>query len=250
MSGVSGHVALITGGSRGIGRGISLRLARGGSKIVINYYQNENAAQETLEQIRSLGGEGIAFRADVSKKDQVKRMFEYIQENIGLVDILVNNAGEGQLRSKSTTTIDEEMWDRLYQVNIKGVFLCCAHALPMMIEKQWGRIINISSTAAITGGSSGSHYAATKGAIIPYSKALARDYASQGITVNVVAPGKIETDLFHATTTPEAIPQLIKKIPVGRLGRPDDIAESVFFFASEEAGFVTGQVMIVAGGYA
>jgi len=151
MSGVSGHVALITGGSRGIGRGISLRLARGGSKIVINYYQNENAAQETLEQIRSLGGEGIAFRADVSKKDQVKRMFEYIQENIGLVDILVNNAGEGQLRSKSTTTIDEEMWDRLYQVNMKGVFLCCAHALPMMIEKHWGIIINISSTAAITG---------------------------------------------------------------------------------------------------
>ena len=250
MPGISGHVALITGGSRGIGRGISLRLAHGGAKIVINYYQNENAAQETLEQIRSLGGEGIAFRADVSKKDQVKRMFEYIQENIGLVDILVNNAGEGQLRSKSTTTIDEEMWDRLYQVNMKGVFLCCAHALPMMIEKHWGRIINISSTAAITGGSSGSHYAATKGAIIPYSKALARDYASSKITVNVVAPGKIETDLFHATITPEAIPQLVKKIPVGRLGRPDDIAESVFFFASEEAGFVTGQVMIVAGGYA
>lgn len=250
MPGVSGHVALITGGSRGIGRGISLRLARGGAKVAINYYQNENAAQQTLDQIRSLGGEGIVFRADVSKKDEVNMMFEYVQKKIGLVDILVNNAGEGQLYSKSTTTIDEEMWDRLYQVNMKGVFLCCAHALPMMIEKQWGRIINISSTAAITGGSSGSHYAATKGAIIPFSKSLARDYASNGITVNVVAPGKIETDLFHATITPEAIPQLIKRIPVGRLGHPEDIAESVFFFASEEAGFVTGQVMVVAGGYA
>lgn len=250
MPGVSGHVALITGGSRGIGRGISLRLARGGVKIVVNYYQNENAAQETLDQIRSLGVEGISIRADVSKKDEVKMMFENIQEKIGHVDILVNNAGEGQLKNQSTTIIDEEMWDRLYQVNMKGIFLCCAHALPMMVKKQWGRIINISSTAAITGGSSGSHYAATKGAIIPFSKSLAREYAPHGITVNVVAPGKIETDLFHATITPEDIPQLVTRIPVGRLGRPEDVAESVFFFASEEAGFVTGQVMVVAGGYA
>ena len=155
MPGVSGHVALITGGSRGIGRGISLRLARGGVKIVVNYYQNENAAQETLDQIRSLGVEGISIRADVSKKDEVKMMFENIQEKIGDVDILVNNAGEGQLKSQSTTIIDEEMWDRLYQVNMKGIFLCCAHALPMMVKKQWGRIINISSTAAILGGLQG-----------------------------------------------------------------------------------------------
>jgi len=250
MPSVNGNIALITGGSRGIGKGIALRLAQGGAKIAINYHQNEKAARETLDQIHSLGGEGIILQADVSKKGEVDKMFEFIQKNMGLVDILVNNAGEGQLRSQSSTDINEDMWDRLYQVNLKGVFLCCAYALPMMIRKKWGIIINISSTAGLTGGSSGAHYAAMKGAIIPYSKALAREYAPSVVTVNVVAPGKIETDLFHATITPEAIPQLVKKIPVGRLGRPEDIAESVFFFASEEAGFITGQVMVVAGGYA
>jgi len=135
MPSVNGHIALITGGSRGIGKGIALRLAQGGAKIAINYHQNEKAARETLDQIHSLGGEGIILQADVSKKDEVDKMFEFIQKNMGLVDILVNNAGEGQLRSQSSTDINEDMWDRLYQVNLKGVFLCCAYALPMMIRK-------------------------------------------------------------------------------------------------------------------
>jgi len=250
MPGVNNHTALVTGGSRGIGRGIALRLAQGGANVVINYHRNERAAQETLDQIQSLGGRGLAFRADVSNKTEVESLFQFIQGIYGTVDILVNNAGEGQLRNQSATVIDEDLWDRLYQVNMKGVFLCCAYALPIMIKNSWGRIINISSTSGITGGTSGSHYAASKGAVVSYSKALAREYASSGITVNVVAPGKIETDLFHATITPEDIPKLVRKIPIGRLGRPEDIAESVAYFASEEAGFVTGQLLVIAGGYA
>ena len=249
MPGVEGHIALVTGGSRGIGRGIALRMARGGAKVIVNYHQNEKSAQETLQKIRVIGGEGIVFRADVSKRTEVEAMVKFIKNTYGLVDILINNAGEGQLRSKLATEIDEDLWDRLYQINMKAIFLCCASILPMMIQKSWGRIVNISSTSGITGGTSGSHYAATKGAIISYSKALAREYALNGITVNVVAPGKIETDLFHTATPTEEIPQILQKIPVGRLGRPEDIAESVVYFASEEAGFVTGQILVIAGGY-
>lgn len=243
------RVVLVTGGSRGIGRGIALGFAPFGVRLVVHYHTKEKEAQEVAEKAQSLGAKVLLVQGDVSSRSEVERIFETIKKHFGPVDILVNNAAMAQLEDQDPLSINEALWDRLYAVNVRGVFLTCALALQGMIAKKWGRIINISSTAALTGGTSGAHYAATKGALIPYSKALARAYASHGITVNVVAPGKIETELFHAATPSEEIPKVIERIPARRLGTPQDVAHAVLYFASEEASFVTGQVLVVSGGY-
>jgi len=243
------RVILITGGSRGIGRGIALRFAPFGVRLAVHYHTKEKEAQEVAEKAQSLGAEVLLVQGDISSRPEVERIFEIIKKRFGPVDILVNNAAVAQLEDRDPLSINEALWDRLYAVNVKGVFLTCALALRDMIARKWGRIINISSTAALTGGTSGAHYAATKGALIPYSKALARAYAPYGVTVNVVAPGKIGTELFYAATPPEEIPGVIEKIPARRLGTPEDVAQAVLYFASEEASFVTGQVLVVSGGY-
>ncbi|MGQ9623012.1 MAG: SDR family NAD(P)-dependent oxidoreductase [Candidatus Caldatribacteriaceae bacterium] len=243
------RVVLITGGSRGIGRGIALCFAPFGVRLVVHYHTKEKEAQEVAEKAQSLGAEVLLVQGDISLRSEVERIFEIIKKRLGPVDILVNNAAVAQLEDQDPLSLNEALWDRLYAVNVKGVFFTCVLALQDMIPRGWGRIINIASTAALTGGTSGAHYAATKGALIPYSKFLARAYASRGITVNVVAPGKIETELFHATTPPEEIPRVIERIPARRLGTPEDVAQAVLYFASEEASFVTGQVLVVSGGY-
>jgi NAD(P)-dependent dehydrogenase (short-subunit alcohol dehydrogenase family) len=161
----------------------------------------------------------------------------------------VNNAAITDYNYCSAWTLKEETWDRMYQVNLKGVFLCSVEAIPDMIAHHWGRIINISSTSGITGGTSGIHYAATKGGVNALSKALANEVASFGITVNVVAPSKIDTDMFQRAVNPEKRNDVIERIPVKRLGRPEDIAEAVAYFASEEASYTTGQILVVSGGY-
>lgn len=245
----SHRVVLVTGASRGIGRGIALAFAPFGVRLVVHYHTREKEAQEVAERARESGATVLLVQGDVSLRADVERMFQEIERQFGPVDILVNNAAFAQISDPNPLSLNEALWDRLYAVNMKGVFLTCALALPRMMEKRWGRIINIASTAGLTGGTSGAHYAATKGALIPYSKALARTFAPYGITVNVVAPGKIATELFYEATPQEDIPSVVAKIPAGRLGTPEDVAQAVLYFASEEAEFVTGQVLVVSGGY-
>ncbi|MDK2897752.1 MAG: 3-oxoacyl-[acyl-carrier protein] reductase [Candidatus Atribacteria bacterium] len=249
MAGLSKHLALVTGGSRGIGRSIALSLARAGARVAVNYLANEKAAEQVVAEINHLGSQAVAVRGDVSQKEEVAEMVEQIHRILGAIDILVNNAGIGDPYYQDVVSVKEELWDKIQAVNLKGTFLVCQSVLPDMLSKKWGRIVNISSTSGITGGTSGVHYAAAKGGVIAFSKALAQELAPAGITVNVVAPSKIDTDLFHLVTPPGKEEEVIKKIPVGRLGTPQDVAEAVLFFAREEASFVTGQTLVVSGGY-
>ena len=247
MGKLSFHTALVTGGSRGIGRAIALSLARAGARVAVNYLQNEEAAQEVVEEIESSGSMAIKVKGDVSQKKEVEKMIEQIHQKLGMIDILVNNAGIGDLYYSSALSIVEETWDKILAVNLRGTFLVSQAVLPDMINKKWGRIINISSTSGITGGTSGAHYAAAKGGVIALSKALSQEFAPYGITVNVVAPSKIDTDLLRSVTPPGKEKEVIKKIPVGRLGTPQDVAEAVLFFSREEASFITGQFLVVSG---
>lgn len=249
MGDLHGHIALVTGGTRGIGRSIAQRLARDGASIGIVGVREGKNLEDGAKQLEASGVQCIGLRADVSNHDQVKRIFSQMKERLGPVDILVNSAAIADYHYSSAWTLKEETWDRMYQVNLKGVFLCCVESISDMIDNHWGRIINISSTSGISGGTSGIHYAAAKGGVNALSKALASEVASYGITVNVVAPSKIDTDMFRNAVEPEKRKNVIEKIPVGRLGRPEDIAEAVAYFASEEAGYTTGQILVVSGGY-
>jgi NAD(P)-dependent dehydrogenase (short-subunit alcohol dehydrogenase family) len=249
MGSLAGHVALVTGGTRGIGRAIALRLAREGASLAIVGRSGGSALEIAKEQIVNLGVACFGMRADVSERKQVEELFARAAASLGTVDILVNNAAVSDPAYTSGWELREEEWDRMCGVNLKGVFLCCAAAVPGMIEKGWGRIINISSTSGISGGTSGIHYAATKGGVNALSKALAHEVAARGVTVNVVAPSKIDTDMFRSVVDPDKRQDVIDKIPVNRLGRPEDIAEAVAYFAREEAGYTTGQVLVVSGGY-
>ena len=243
------HIALVTGGTRGIGRAIALRLASEGAGVVIVGAGGGPHGGEVLKEVSQLGVPAMALRVDVSDREQVSRMVDQVKGELGVIDIVVNNAGVFDYNYTSAWTLAEEDWDEMYRVNLKGVYLCCAAVLPDMIESGWGRIINISSTSGISGGTSGIHYAATKGGVIALSLALSKETASHGITVNVVAPSKIDTDMFRTSVKPDERQGVVDKIPVGRIGQPEDIAEAVVYFAGEEAGYVTGQTLVVSGGY-
>lgn len=249
MAELSKHLALVTGSSRGIGRSIALSLARAGARVVVNYLENEKAAEQVVTEINRLGSQAMAVRGDVSQKEEVEAMISRVHRVLGAVDILVNNAGTGDPDYQGVVSVKEEWWDKIQAVNLKGTFLLCQAVLPDMLDRKWGRVINISSTSGITGGTSGVHYAAAKGGVIAFSKALAKELAPLGVTVNVVAPSKIDTDLFRLVTPPDKEQEVIKQIPVGRLGTPQDVAEAVLFFAREEASFITGQTLVVSGGY-
>ena len=247
MGKLEGHTALVTGSTRGIGRAIALRLALDGASIGI--VGRKSGGEEVAGQVQALGADALFVQADVSKGVEVERMVEKVGAYLGPVDILVNNAAITDYEYSSAWDVEEEMWDRICDVNLKGCFLCCRAVIPAMIDRGWGRIINISSTSGINGGTSGVHYAASKGGVIAMSKALAREVAQKGITVNVVAPSKIDTDMFRMAAPGVKRDETIARIPVGRLGRPDDIAEAVSYFAGEEASYTTGQVLVVSGGY-
>jgi NAD(P)-dependent dehydrogenase (short-subunit alcohol dehydrogenase family) len=241
------RVALVTGGTRGIGRAIALRLAEEGADVGIVGIRSDGT--EVVRQIEATGRRAHAVNADVSSPQMVQNMVSSVENALGSIDILVNNAAIADYRYSSAWDLQETSWDRMIEVNLKGVYLCCKAVLPPMLRTGWGRIINISSTSGISGGTSGIHYAASKGGVIALSKALAREVAAHGITVNVVAPSKIDTDLFRQYAPGEKRTDTIKKIPVGRLGRPEDIAEAVAYFACEDSGYTTGQVLVVSGGY-
>lgn len=239
------RVALVTGGGRGIGRAVALRLAQEGSNVAISYRSNDASAAEAAEEVRAAGVECETFKGDVASAEDVAALFEGVVEAFGRVDILVNNAG--LTRDNLMMRMKEEEFDEVIGTNLKGTYLCTKAALRPMIRARWGRIINISSVVGIVGNAGQANYAASKAGIIGFTKSVAREVAQRGITANVVAPGYVETELTG--TLPEKVKDQIRsQVPAGRFGETGEVAEVVAFLAGEGAGYVTGQTLAVDGG--
>lgn len=236
---------LITGASRGIGAACARRFAAAGYSVAINYHHSEDAALALAQEINSAGGQAIALQADVSDSAAVGRMVDNVLENFCQLDILVCNAGVA--RQGLLTDFSDQDWRRIFQVNVDGVFYCCRAVLPHFVHRKAGKIITLSSMWGLTGGACEVPYSASKAAVIGLTRALAKELGPSGITVNCVAPGVIDTDM-NANLTPEDMAALQEETPLGVIGRPEDVAESVFFLASPAAGFITGQVLSPNGG--
>lgn len=239
-------VVLITGASRGIGRQTAFTLAKNGYNVAVNFHSNEEQAKSLVRELVELGADADCFRADVSSFDEVKTMFEQIRSRFGKISALVNNAGISELAL--FTDITDEMWDTMIGVNLKGVFNCSKVFLPDMIKAKSGRIINISSVWGQTGAAMEVHYSASKAGVIGLTKALSKEVAPSGITVNCICPGIIETDMLSSFSISE-IDALKEEIPMKKLGTPADIANTVLFLLSPGASYITGQVISVNGGF-
>ena len=240
---LSGRVAIVTGASRGIGRAIALTLARQGATLVPTDVLAE--VEQVAAEIAGGGGTAAAMTMDVTDRASVEAVVTSVVERFGRVDILVNNAGIA--RDQLTLRMKREDWDRVLNVNLTGAFTCAQAVLRPMMKERSGRIISISSVVGQMGNAGQANYAASKAGLIGFSKTLAREVASRGITVNVVAPGLIDTDMTRALVE-EVRNEWASKVPLGRLGLADDVAAAVCFLATEEAGYVTGQVLAVNGG--
>ena len=237
---------IVTGASGGTGRAIASLFAEKGYGVVINYNKNESSALSLCAQLREKGADVRTFRADVSDFNQAQALANFAKSEFGSADILVNNAGIAQ--QKLFTDITDEDFDRMFNVNVKGVFNCCKAVLPFMIHEKYGRIINISSMWGVCGASCEVHYSASKAAVIGLTKALAKEVGPSGITVNCIAPGLIDTPM-NGNLSPETIAELCDETPVSRIGTPQDVAQAVFFLAQDGASFITGQVLGVDGGF-
>ncbi len=241
------RVALVTGGSRGIGRAIAELLAREGHRVAINYVANAAAAEETVAAVSAAGGTAIAVQGDVGDEDSVAALIETVTEQLGPIEILVNNAGITQ--DDLLMRMKPDAWDSVIQTNLKSVYLCSKAAMRGMLRARWGRIINVSSVAGVYGNAGQANYAAAKAGVIGFTKSLAKEIGSRGITVNAVAPGFIATDMTAALGE-DAAEAASNQITLGRLGRPEEVASAVGYLASEEASYVTGQTIVVDGGLA
>jgi 3-oxoacyl-[acyl-carrier protein] reductase len=238
-------VAVVTGSSRGIGRAIALRLAAGGAKMVINYRSNEAAADEVVEHIRSTGGEAIAVQGDVSVVAEAQALIDTAKETFNRIDILVNNAGT--TRDTLLVRMSEDDWDVVVDTNLKGTFNCIKAVGRQMMRQRYGRIVIITSVAGIAGNAGQANYASAKAGLIGLTKTVAKELGGRGITCNAVAPGLVPTDL--TASVPEDLAILaVERTPLGRTGTPEDMAAAVAFLASDEASFITGQILAVDGG--
>ncbi|BEU88396.1 3-oxoacyl-[acyl-carrier-protein] reductase [Selenomonas sp. TAMA-11512] len=242
---LDGKSALVTGASRGIGRAIALRLAKEGAKVAVNYAGNETAANEVKAEIEKLGGEVILIKANVADGAACEAMVEEVVKAFGQIDILVNNAGI--TRDGLLIRMKEEDYDAVLSTNLKSVFHLTKAAGKRMMKKRYGRIINMTSVVGLMGNVGQTNYAAAKAGILGFSKSAAKEFASRGITVNMVAPGFIQTDMT-AVLPDDVKEKLSTEIPLGRMGAPEDVAEAVLFLASDQAAYITGQVIHVDGG--
>jgi 3-oxoacyl-[acyl-carrier protein] reductase len=242
---LAGKVAVVTGASRGLGRGIAIKLASLGAKTAINYLSNDEEAEKVVQIIIGSNGEAFAIKANVADSEAVKIMMRQIVEKWGKIDILVNNAGI--TRDGLLPRMTDEAWDEVININLRGAYLCTKYALRSMMNQPWGRIINISSLAGISGNMGQANYSASKGGLIAFTKSVAREVGSRNITANVIAPGFFLTDMTRKLPQ-ETRDAIVARIPLKRYGTSEDLAELAAFLASERSNYITAQVICIDGG--
>ena len=241
---LSTRVAIVTGSGRGIGRAIALALAQHGASVIVNDVA-PSSAEEVAEEIKAGGGEGIACGGDVCQSQDVSRLVQTAASTYSRVDILVNNAGI--TRDGLLLELSDSDWDQVLNINLKGAFLCTRGVLRHMLKQRWGRIINIASVVALVGNAGQANYASAKAGLVALTKTTAKEVASRSITANAIAPGFIDTEMTRRLS--ESLKQeIVKQLPIGYFGSPEDVAQAVVFLASEEARYITGQVLNVDGG--
>ena len=242
---LKGKNALVTGGSRGIGKAIVLELAREGANVALTYISNEDRAKEVIGEVESYDVKGLAIKADVSKEEEVNNMIEIVNSELGGIDILVNNAGI--TKDNLLIRMKTEDWDDVINTNLKGVYLCTKAVVRGMMKKRYGKIVNIASVVGISGNAGQGNYSASKAGIIGFTKSIAKELGSRGININGVAPGFVETDMTNVLNE-KIKEEMLNQIPLKRFARPEDIADVVVFLCSDKANYITGQIINVDGG--
>ena len=242
---LEGQVALVTGSSRGIGAVIARRFAEAGAKVALNYNASAAAATDVMDSITTGGGDAMLIAGDISDEDSAQETIKAVIQRFGRIDILINNAGIHRDRLLLRMTAAD--FDEVLQVNLRGAFLCTKYVMPHFIRQHYGRVINMSSVVGLTGNPGQANYAAAKAGLIGFTKAVAREVASRNVTVNAVAPGYIATGMVEDLTD-EQRSQILERIPMGRFGTSEDVAETILFLSSKGAGYLTGQVLTIDGG--